>query len=142
MPKPDAKQKIRDHIRTLQELERFMNDPFTAPVLESIFGPYQNGNYVLRTAAAPDALPSDPSTQRGHLTDAVKKACAEMPLGLPFTSKNVIDRLLAGGFVFQAKDRAVAVNSVLKRLVALKLVEQTQAAAGKRPASYKISRSG
>src|SRR5271154_686988 len=134
MPKIDVKKVIRDRIRTLKQFERFMDDPATAPIIEQMLG--SGGIDGIPTIKTPH-LPFE-NTQRGELTASVKNACLANEPGVEFISKNIIDRLIHQGFKFQAKDKAVAVNAVLKRLVERGVIEQIQEAAGKRPAKYRV----
>jgi hypothetical protein len=134
MPKLDFKKVIRDRIRTLKQFERFMDDPATAPIIEQMLGA---GGIDGIPAIKTPKLPFE-ETQRGALTEAVKTACLSNEPGVEFISKNIIDRLLYQNFKFTAKDKAVAVNAVLKRLVERGVIEQIQEAAGKRPAKYQV----
>jgi len=134
MPKIDVKKVIKERIRTLKQFERFMEDPATASIIEQMIGA---GGVDGIPAIKTPHLPFE-QTRRGQLTEAVKTACLANEPGVEFISKNIIDRLLYQKFNFQAKDKAVAVNAVLKRLVKRGIIEQIQEAAGKRPAKYQV----
>lgn len=138
MPKIDVRKTIKDRIRTLQEFERFMDDPTTAPIIEQLFSSNGNGNGVSHPVPQTARLPLGQPTQRGELLGTVKMACLEYPAETPFTAKDVINRVGARGYVFQAKNKEIAVNSALKRLLAKGVIAQTQTASGQRPAKYKI----
>jgi hypothetical protein len=121
-------QKIDEQIRKLQELKRFMSDPTTAPMIEQLIS--SNGEVSPQYAK----LPIGKSTQRGALLKAVEIVCKTAPSD--FTAKEVIRNLELQGYMIQAKDKAIAVNGALKRLLKRGVINVTSAGAGKRPSIY------
>src|ERR1700730_10140055 len=87
MRKLDFKKFFRDRIRSLNQFERFMEVPATAPLIEQMLG--AGGVDGIPAIKAPK-LPFE-ETQRGALTEAVKNACLANEPGVEFISKNIID---------------------------------------------------
>ena len=77
-------------------------------------------------------------TPRGGLLKAVESACRAIP-GV-FQAKQVIEHMLSSGYVFHAKDKFIAVNSALKRLIKQKKLAMVERGVGKRPSKYEFIR--
>jgi hypothetical protein len=127
----DIKKKIDAHIRRLEELKRFLDDPATEPFIEQLFS--SSGMTAKQTVQ----LPLVQSTPKGGLLGSVADVCRAMTTQ-EFSSREVIERLEILGYKFHAKNKAVAINSALKRLVKRGTIQLVQAASGQRPAIYKI----
>jgi hypothetical protein len=131
-------QKIDDEIRALEDLKRFMSNPATAAILQRFTtsnGRRNGASHLTRQIAR---LPLGQRPQRGALVAAAKTACREFSVGVEFTAKEVLAKMEAQGYIFQAQNRDIAVNSALKRLVKKGSIEQTHKAVGHRPAKYRI----
>lgn len=129
MPKISL-QKIDEQIRKLEELKRFMSDPTTAPMIEQLISGEVSPQYA--------KLPIGKSTRRGALLKAVEIVCKTATSD--FTAKDVIMNLELQGYVIQAKNKAIAVNGALKRLVKRGVINVTSVGAGKRPSTYGLVR--
>lgn len=96
-------------IRKLQELKRLASDPEMLQILESLVAPSAN------KPQAPQPNPR-PGPRRGEQRNAVFRAMRE--ISGRFTATDIVGVLKTNGFVFAAKSPSIAVNSILRKLVA------------------------
>ena len=136
MPKITV-QGIDEQIRKLEELKRFVSDPTTAPLIEQLIS--QNGNVNAASRVVPKKTESfhGQTTPRGELLDAVEAVCRATGHA-EFTCRQVIEQLDAKGYRFQAKNKMVAVNGALKRLVKRNVLKVTEKGTAKKASTYKI----
>ena len=136
MAKFDFNEAIDEEIRALSELKKFMAQPVTARVIERFIA--SRGEKNGHSRPDPQLVFGTGPTERGALLAATLNACREFTAGVEFTAKEVIVKMEQRGYIFKAKNKDIAVNSALKRLVGKHVLEQTQTAVGQRPAKYKI----
>jgi len=134
MSKDEARKRIAQEISRLQELQRFLDDPTTGAILERYFSQNGDGNTSLPTAR----VNRNPS-KRGALLLAVKKAAREhFPDSSEFTAAELIKQMMDSGYKFDAKNKVIAVNGALRRLVKKGAIAQTIEGSGRRGAKYKV----
>lgn len=134
--------KIEEDIKALEELKRFLSNPSTAALIDKYSNGHSNGHPVtvapIQASITPGSSVTASITARGDVIGAVERACKQYMPGVLFTGKEVTERAEAAGFVFKAKQKDIAVNSALKRLVKRGVIEQVERAVGHRPAKYRI----
>ncbi len=115
------------------DIKRLMANPAAIRILERIFRP--NGK---SEGYAQDIVVTNAEPLRGsELVAACSRASKDWPTK-EFTTRNILERLEAQGFVLKAKHKIIAVNSALKLLVKKGELEQTANAVGHRPAQFKL----
>ena len=133
---------IDDEIKRLQDLKTFMSDPRTASLIKRVIGTNGNGAPAAQRAVQPP-LPQgeDANTAnahgRGSLLDAAKTACISFG-AKTFTAYDLIATMESNGFEFQDKDKAIAVNGAIRRLIEKKVVERVEQPAAGKPAKYRL----
>jgi hypothetical protein len=76
-------------------------------------------------------------TQRGELEQVARRAIHALPT--TFNSADLIRAVKASGYIFAAKDEAIAISGVLKRLVKKKVLKRMDDGKSKRNALYGLA---
>jgi hypothetical protein len=132
---------INAQIQKLEELKRFLADPLTASTIKALISEAESFFPVPTKPAETEATTASSTiapTERGELLGAVEAACNAIAPAGAFNAKHVIVHLGLTGYKFQAKDKFVAVNSALKRLIKRKKLVMVERGIGKRPSTYTL----
>jgi len=137
---------IDEEIRRLQELKAFMADPRNVSLIKRVIAPNGNGSNghqrvtqqpPIEDDAANNTITPPVPTVRGSLLDAADKARKSFGSNT-FTVTDMIQAMEANGFVFQAKDKSIAANGAIKRLVAKGRILRVEEGSAGKPAKYRL----
>jgi hypothetical protein len=132
---------IDEEIKRLEELKRFMADPKTAALIKRMVSTNGNGakpqSPSVEESSETQSTVTSPSAGRGTLYDAAEKAVRSLNMGV-FTFHELVSAMESQGYAFQAKDKTVAANGAIKRLIAHNVIVRVEEGSAGKPAKYRL----
>jgi hypothetical protein len=122
---------IDEQIQRLQELRKIVADPEMASLLNQLMAS-KNGHSSLTHA---DKKGEHKAKKKGTFINRIEETC-RLFASARFTIRNVIDKYESTGNTFNARDKGVAVYTVMKRLEKRGVVKIVEKGIGAKPSYF------